>query len=301
MKPSRSAVLLIHFRDNKYTKACLDSLQKADPSTPFITYVLAVQCPDETWIKNHKLNPKVISTQQNLGFSWANNMLIKQAQADGCQTFVALNNDTTVDPGFLKPLLLQLKKKSVGLVCPKIYFYPGCEFHLDSYSKKELGKVIWYMGGLYDKKNVFASHWGVNEVDHGQFNQVVETDFATGCCVAFNTNLIETVGLMNEHYFLYLEDLEWSLRVKKRGLKIIVEPQSIVYHKNAGSTGGSGSTTQQYYQTRNRLHFGLRHAPPKTRFHLLKNAIHDLKSSKNPIIKKATRDALTATMGPQSF
>lgn len=301
MKTPSTAILLIHFRDNKDTQSCLDSLASASQETPFVTYVLAVQCTNTAWLKKHKLHPRITETNQNLGFSWANNVLTKQALAEGCQTFVALNNDTTVDPKFLKPLLSRLKKNTIGLVCPKIYFYPGCEFHHQSYTKQEQGKVIWYMGGLYDKHNVFASHWGVNEVDHGQFNQIFETDFATGCCVAFNKKLINTVGLMNEQYFLYLEDLEWSFRVKQKGLKIIVEPESIVYHKNAGSTGGSGSTTQQYYQTRNRLHFGLRHAPLKTRFHLLKNAIHDLTTSKNTVIKKATLDALTNTMGPQPF
>lgn len=226
--------------------------------------------------------------------------MIKQAIKDGHDTVILLNDDTTVEPDFIIPLTQRLKDNKVGMVCPKIYFYPGNEFHADKYKQSESGRVIWYAGGIIDWNNVYASHWGVDEVDQGQHDQIIETDFATGCCLAITKDTINKIGLMDEKYFLYYEDADWSLAVKKAGLKIILEPKSVIYHKNAGSTGGSGSPLQQYYQTRNRFYFGLKYAPLKTKLHLVKNALVGLSSS-NSVLRQANRDGLLFRLGQRTF
>jgi GT2 family glycosyltransferase len=292
----KSAVLLLHFRDNQHTVPCLDSLQKALAISKFGIYVISIQSKNNQLIENHPIHPVVITTEQNDGFAWANNELMKRAIKDGYQNCIILNNDTTVEPDFLPPLEKSLEDKNVGMVSPKIYFYPGCEFHHDDYKPEERGKVIWYIGGIIDWGNVYASHWRVDEVDHGQFNQIVETDFISGCCTAITKKTIEEVGFMNEKYFLYNEDADWSLQVKKHGLKLIVNPKSVIYHKNAGSTGGSGSPLQQYYQTRNRFYFGMKYAPLRTKIHLIINAIKGLSDS-NKTLRHAAADGLLFRLG----
>lgn len=298
MTATSPAILILHYKDNPHTFACLDSLQRL--ARPVTVYILSVQSSQVEALAHHPSKPTVISTSKNGGFARGNNYLINKAIQRGHTHFVLLNNDTTVEPNFLEPLLKQLKSPTIGFVSPKIYFYPGNEFHHQSYSKSEQGKVIWYAGGLIDWAHVDASHWGVNEVDHGQFETPTETDFATGCCLAFTKKTLDKIGLMDEKYFLYYEDSDWSLRTQKHGLKIIFEPRSVIYHKNAGSTGGSGSSTQQYYQTRNRIYFGLKYAPLKTKLHLIKNALSDLKSP-NATIRRASRDALTFHFGKLSW
>jgi len=299
MKP-KTAVLVLHFRDNQHTIPCLDSLVDAYAVKPFATYVISIQSKNNQVIKDHSVHPIIIETEQNDGFAWANNELMKAAFKDGHENVVLLNNDTTVKSDFLAPLEKALEDKTVGMVSPKIYFYPGNEFHHDSYTEDERGKVIWYMGGVFDWANVFASHWGVDEVDHGQWDKRIETDFASGCCVALTKKTVETVGFMDEQFFLYFEDADWCLTVKKHGLKIIIEPTSIIWHKNAGSTGGSGSPLQQYYQTRNRFYFGMKYAPLRTKLHLLKNTFTDLYNA-NPVIRQASRDAFLHRMGVQKI
>lgn len=295
----QSAVLIIHFRDNKETLECLDSLHQAYEHTPFTTYVLSVQSKQDGFLDKHPLPLQIIRTEKNGGFAWANNEMMKQAFQDGHEFVILLNNDTTVDPKFLKPLIAQAKRKDVGQVCPKIYFYPGNEFHRKDYNDSERGKVIWYAGGVMDWANVFASHWGVDEVDHGQFDEVCDTDFATGCCVATSRKAIEKYGFMDEKYFLYYEDADWSLAAKSKGLRVIYEPKSVIWHKNAGSTGGSGSSLQMYYQTRNRVYFGLKFAPLKTKLHLLKNQLLDLKSL-DPSKRKGALDMFKFHLGQQA-
>ncbi len=297
MKPN-SAILILHFRDSVHTLPCLDSLDKAGHVTPQGIYVLCVQCQDIKAIKDHPSHPTIIETATNGGFAWANNVMIRAALKDGFNTVVLLNNDTTVDPHFLAPLETMLQNQTIGMVSPKIYFYPDCEFHHGDYQESERGRVIWYMGGVFDWANVFASHWGVDEVDHGQWNTPIDADFTSGCCVALTRKTIETAGLMNEKYFLYFEDADWSLMVKHQGLRLTIEPKSIIYHKNAGSTGGSGSSLQQYYQTRNRFYFGMKYAPWRTKLYLIKNTLTNL-SNHDPVLRQAARDALLFRLGIQ--
>lgn len=261
---SRNAILIVHFRDNQETLKCLDSLRQVKDD--FHTYILSVQSHQE--LASHTLNPTIIKTDKNGGFAFANNLLMKKALTDGYESLVLLNNDTIVDERFLAPLL---KYKDIGLVSPKIYFSKGREFHHDDYQETERGKVVWYAGGVVDWANVRCFHWGVNEVDHGQFEQPTETDFATGCCVAVSNKIIDQIGLLDEKYFMYWEDVDWSQRAKKRGLKVLMEPASVIWHANAGSVGGAGSAKNVAWQNRSRRRFGLKWAPIKTKFHLLIN------------------------------
>ncbi|MFH2118154.1 MAG: glycosyltransferase, partial [Candidatus Paceibacterota bacterium] len=141
-----------------------------------------------------------------------------------------------------------------GIAVSKIYFTPGLEYHRKSYKKSERGKVLWYAGGSIDWKNLVAFHRGVDEVDRGQFDHQTTCDFATGCAIMIKRVVTEHVGILDKRFFGYYEDMDYSLRVKKAGYKLLFVPQSIVWHMNSGSVaGGVGSKFQQYYQTRNRL------------------------------------------------
>ena len=214
----------------------------------------------------------VDNSNDNTGYSGGNNKGIRQALAGGAEAVLLLNDDTKVDKLVLTEMLEALKDKQVGMVAPKIYFYPGFEFHKDRYKPKERGKVIWYAGGLIDWDNCLGVHRGVDEVDVGQYQKKEETEFATGCAVLIKREVFETTGLYDERYFLYLEDLDLSVRVKNAGFKIIYQPKAIVWHKNAQSSG-FGSGLHDYFFTRNRLLFGFEHASFKTKFALVRESI----------------------------
>src|SRR3989344_360711 len=81
------------------------------------------------------------------------------------------------------------------------------------------------------------------------------------------------VGMFDDKYFLYYEDADLSMRIKKKGFKIVYVPSSIIWHKNAGSAGGSGSMLQDYYITRNRLLFGFRYAPFRSKLALFRESL----------------------------
>ena len=289
-KMTHTGIIIINYHCLKDTTACLGSLAKCKLAADLKVYVVEPESKNEAY-PDLPLKPVVIPQLGNLGFAWANNLGMKQAMADGCETLILLNNDTEVKDDFLAPLLHRLKDPKIGMVSPKIYFSPGREFHHDDYMDSERGKVIWYAGGMIDWPNVQAWHWGVNEVDHGQFTEAADTDFATGCCLGITKTTIGKIGLLDERYFLYLEDVDWSLRAKRAGLGIVFEPDSIIWHKNAGSTGGPGSATQVYYQTRNRIYFARRYAPFRTRLAVERETIRFIRNGP-ATVRQAAYDAL---------
>ncbi len=104
------------------------------------------------------------------------------------------------------------------MVGGKIYFEKGYEFFKDKYKDDQRGKVIWYAGGKIDWNNVYGVARGVDEVDKGQFERVEDTDFATGTCMLLSRKALREVGMFNERYFMYYEDTELSVRMKKKRL-----------------------------------------------------------------------------------
>lgn len=291
------AIIIVNFNNPKDTIECLESINKIKTSHDCTCYVVDYGGKLANKIMKVSSDFHSIPTNENLGFSGLNNLGIKEALKNNSQYIVLLNNDTIVDKHFLDPLIKDLKDPKIAFSSPKIYFYPGKEFHLHDYAKSDHGNVIWYAGGIIDWNNMYASHWGVDEIDLGQHNKSFNTQFATGCCLAISAKTIKKIGLLKENYFLYWEDVEWSKRATSKGYSIKYEPNSKIWHKNASSSGGSGSKMHQYYQTRNRLAFGLKHAPLRSKLSLLKEAYNNIRSQSET--RKPSIDALLRRMGKQ--
>lgn len=258
------SIILIDFNAHKDTIECLHSLSKIKSSNFKFNLIVVDNASKEMLeipknLQNSQL--EVIRSEANKGFTGGNNLGIYYAVEKYNSDYVLLlNNDTTVDENFLNELIKSAEsEQKVGLVASKIYFSKSKEFYSDSYDKSDLGNVLWYAGGSIDWNHLAAFHRGVDEIDRGQFDNQSESEFATGCCVLVKREILEKVGTFDKRFFLYLEDVDWSVRITKSGYKIGFCPTSIVYHKNAGSTGGSGSKTHDYYMTRNRLLFAFKH------------------------------------------
>lgn len=266
---------LITFNDNVSTNECLESLEKLNKKA-FELYVVVVDNGSKEKFEIDKeyknFNLKILYSTKNLGFSGGQNFGIKYALGEMADYIVVLNNDVIADENLIIELLNSFNSLEVGVVCPKIYFAKGYEFHKDRYENKDLGKVFWYAGGLIDWKNVFGKHRGVDEIDKGQFDQREETEVATGCCMMVRRDVFEKTGLFNENFFLYYEDADLSMRILKQGFKIIYEPKAILWHKNAAATG-SGSPLQDYYITRNRLIFGFKYAKKRVKLALFRESL----------------------------
>lgn len=268
-------VSLLNFNGKKNTLDCLESLKNVKRDNFKLTIVVVDNASTDGSqsailnIKNKISNIEFIRNEKNLGFSGGHNVAIQYAFENKADYVLILNNDTYVDRNFLEELLkVSEEDGKIGILIPKIYFSPGFEYHKDRYSENELGKVFWYAGGEMDWANIIGHHRGVDLVDKGQFDKSEETELATGCCMLIKKEVFEKVGMFDDKYFLYYEDADLSIRAKKKGFKVIYVPKSLIWHKNAGSAGGSGSVLQDYYITRNRLLFGFRYAPFRSKIAL---------------------------------
>lgn len=240
----------------------------------------------------------LLENKENLGFSGGHNVGIKYALENGGDAVVILNNDTIVDKNLISELLKV--PEDAGIVAPKIYFYKGFEFHKGRYKEDEKGRVFWYAGGIMDFRNVIGHHRGVDEVDDGQYDVLQNTDFASGCCMLIKKEVFEKVGLFDDRYFLYYEDNDLSQRAKSSNFKIIYNPKALLWHKNAGSVGGSGSSVQDYYITRNRMLFGMKFVPLRSKISLLKESLNLLLRGR-PWQKKGIVDFYLGKFGKGSY
>ncbi|MBX4205564.1 glycosyltransferase family 2 protein [Candidatus Microgenomates bacterium] len=273
-------VIIVNWNRVKDTLDCLISLDKITTKDLNINLVVVDNGSTDNsvkQIKNYfsksKLRGFTIEVGKNLGFAEGNNIGIEFALANGADYIMLLNNDTYVDKDLIINLVVTLEKdKAIGVVSPKIYFAPGFEFHKDRYNKTDLGKVIWYAGGVVDWNNVYGLTYGVDEVDQGQFDKLTETDFANGACLLIPRNVLEKTKGFDEKFFMYYEDTDLSQRIKKLGYKVVYDPSGIVWHKVSQSSG-IGSNLNDYFISRNRMIFGMRYAKLRTKFALFRESI----------------------------
>ena len=134
------------------------------------------------------------------------------------------------------------KDKNIGISAGKIMYY----------NKKN---IIWSAGGYIDENKSIGIHYGENQLDIGQYDKEKYVTFLTGCIQVISREVIEKVGLYDEKYFLYMEDVDFCYRVMKHNYKLLYVPESKIYHKIGSSTGGEKSPHVIYYSTRNRLLF----------------------------------------------
>jgi len=193
---------------------------------------------------------RLIVNDDNRGFAGANNQGIGEALADGCEFVLMMNNDTEFEPELLEKLVAGLGEYQCHMITPKILF------HHDQ-------RLIWSAGGgLHPRRGFSGFHHGYAEVDRGQFDTPRLVDHAPGCCVLIRKEVFDRIGMMDNHYFTYVEDTDFSYRAMRAGLKLMYLPSAKLLHKAHSLTGGLFSDFMMRYTTRNRIYFMLKHFGP---------------------------------------
>lgn len=286
--------VVLSFNSRKYIEDCLRSLKRNEVvvvdagSTDGSSEFIAEKFPEL----------KLIVVKENLGYAGGNNLGIKYALESGADLIWVVNPDIVVAPDALSEAMKAMTN-NVAVVASKVYFAAGFEFHKEKYKKNDLGKVIWYAGADNDWDNVYAKHWGINEVDKGQFNKKKEIGYATGSSMLLRSEVLKKTGLIDEKYFMYYEENDLCQRIKKAGYKLIYAPQSIVRHK-VGQAAGIGSGLADYYIARNRMLFGMRWAPWRSKFALIRESVKLLFTGR-PWQKIGIRDFYLGKFGKGSY
>ncbi|HKB88345.1 MAG TPA: glycosyltransferase family 2 protein [Patescibacteria group bacterium] len=286
MKPSpvikKVALVMVNFNGTDDTLALLDTVRTLDTTGLDFRTFLVDKTPG-SWIgdkiQKDFPNLELIQAGADKGFTGGYNLGMRFAAAWGADYIAIINNDTLIgDPLMLKKFIEVLDENKDSIVSPKIYFAKGFEFK-DRYSKKDLGKVLWYAGGEFDWANVRSVHKGIDEVDEGKYDSVVKTGFITGCCFMIKRHTLEKFGYFDEDLFAYFDDNDWQQRVLAGGGTLYYHGGTHIYHK-VSQTMGIGSEQTDYLLTRNRLYFTFKYAKARVKFAVLREMLRQLVSGR---------------------
>lgn len=197
-------------------------------------------------VTHHSSTEKLIliANGENSGFPEGNNIGIRYALENLKPEYILLlNNDTVVDKNFLTELVKVAESdEKIAFLGPKNYYY-------DYYGRKD---VINFAGGKITIWKGKSEHIGMREIDKGQYDQKTDTDYITGACLLARRKVIEVIGLLDPTYFLYWEEVDWCMRAKNAGYRLIYIPSAKIWHKVAASQKGGPN---KFFFVRNKFIF----------------------------------------------
>lgn len=247
------SIITINYNGLKDTCELIDTLPLNDETIEVIVVDNASTQDEATELERRYPQIIVIRSDKNLGFAGGNNLGIQAAKG---KYLFFINNDTILRPqtSDLRLLIARLESSpKIGMASPKIRFTWGKQ-------------PIQYAGYTpLSKITLRNKSIGFGEEDCGQYDIAHSTPYAHGAAMIVKHEVIEKAGMMPECYFLYYEELDWSMMIRRAGYEIWYEPSCTVLHKESQTTGQQ-SPIKTYYITRNRLLFALRNINGSERY-----------------------------------
>jgi GT2 family glycosyltransferase len=237
-------VIVLNWNNAPDTIACLASLANLD-FPDYTVRVIDNGSEDDSVDVIRQCYPHVgiLETHANLGYAGGNNVGVRYALAQGVRYVCILNNDVTVAPSFLTPLIDALEA------------YPDAGVATPLVAQMDAPEKVWALGQTVD--------WTTGEITRNKAGSRVsaigtgpsqEVDIAAGTAMLIRRDVFERAGLMDEAFYLYYEEADWCLRVRSTGFGILAVPSSVVCHKVSAALGPT-SPVIDYYMQRNHLRF----------------------------------------------
>ena len=231
------SIIIITYNDKNNTLKLLESLKKTDyPNYETIVADNGSRDGTAEAIKKMFPNVKIVKNRKNLGYSSAVNLGFKETKGD---YIVPLSSDMLIfKKDWLKILVQVLEsEKSIGMVRPMFM----------RYDNPEISESNVYDG----KKN---TGFGVKDV--GQFPELVEKKWVGNAII--KREVFEKIGLYDERFFLYFEDLDFSRRARKAGYKLLIATRSKILHKRGGTIRRFSKLRRKYYFYSSKLKYILK-------------------------------------------
>ena len=231
------SIITINYNGLKDTYELIDSIPFKE-NMEVIVVDNASKQDEASVISERYPQVKVIRCKHNLGFAGGNDLGIKEAKGE---YILLINNDTYFKEFNIDPLIERFESSDkIGIVCPKLRFAWG-------------NNPIQY-AGYTPLANITVRNQaiGFGEEDYGQYDKAHPTPYAHGAAMLIKREAIDKVGFMPECFFLYYEEIDWSMMFTRAGYEIWYDPACTVYHKESQTTG-QNSPLRTYYITRNRL------------------------------------------------
>ena len=245
-QPSILAIVL-NWRQPAVTVTCVQALQAMQFSSLDIL-VIDNGSNDNSWqvFQTELQDIQLLSLDNNVGFSRGVNTGLRFALDNNYDYALLVNNDAFAAPNMLTCLIAELDP-TIAILSPKIYYASEPD-------------RIWFANGRQHPYTLDLIDTGRNVLDSQRWLQSRDTDYLLGTCLLVNLSIVQQVGLMDERYFMYFEDLDWSLRMRQAGYRLRLVADASLYHLVSISTGGYVDTPiRRYHLARSGIIFWRTH------------------------------------------
>ena len=249
------SIIIVSWNAVHLLKQCLPSVIAS--SYPQLEIILADNASTDdsvAWVQNTYPDVNIVTHPENWGFCRGNNAAIPHARG---KYILLLNNDVEVEKGWLEPLVSVLESNDdVAAVQPKML----------QYDQRDQFEYAGASGGFLDRLGYPFTRgrlFFTLEPDEGQYDDARDIFWATGAAVLFRKSALDEVGLLDEAFFMHMEEIDLCWRLQRQGYRIRVEPGSIVYHIG-GASLPQGNPRKTYFNFRNSLVMVYKNVTPQT-------------------------------------
>lgn len=242
------SIIIVNYNAGRLLKECIDSIYKESVATSFDVWVVDNSSQDDSiaMVKEYFPEVKVIENRSNLGFSRANNIVISRTNSD---CILLLNPDTVViDHAIEKMVQFMIDHPKTGLCGCKVLNQDGTLQRASRRSIPTPGIAFFRLTGLsrlFPKSKIMAKY----NLTYLDPNETHEVDAVSGACMMIKRKVIDDIGMLDERFFMYGEDLDLCLRAKKAGWAVMYYPGAeIVHHKGKCSKSNSRKATLEFYR-----------------------------------------------------
>ncbi|QIB27576.1 glycosyltransferase family 2 protein [Caloranaerobacter azorensis] len=229
------SIIIVNYNTRELTRQTLQSIYKYNHNLDFEVIVVDNNSSDDSinMIKDEFPQVILIQNKENLGFSKANNIGINKSKG---KYILLLNSDTIIQRDTLEIMVDFMEtNKEVGAAGCKVVLPDG---NLDKACKRSFPtpRNAFYNALKLDKLFPHNKRFGEYNLTYLNEDEMHEVDSLVGAFMMVRREVIEEVGLLDENFFMYGEDIDWCYRIKKSGWKIVYYPKTKIIHYKGGSS-----------------------------------------------------------------
>jgi GT2 family glycosyltransferase len=213
--------IILNYKHERDTAKCISSIQKSDLGNGIEIMIVDNSASEKNRKFFKKLFPKsdYIASPSNLGFAGGNNIGIKKALSVGADYVLIMNPDVILPRDFFTLLLKHFDNNKIGIVAPAIIH-------------KQKGVLYFGLEGKVD--------WSIAKPEHRNIKKLlskkpINSEFVTFACVLISKETFQKVGLLDDRYFMYFEDVDYCLSARKKSVDIILDPNALIEHNTSSS------------------------------------------------------------------
>jgi GT2 family glycosyltransferase len=240
---SRVAAVIVHWRDAEATRACVESvLGEPGVDVVVVDNGAAIPVPD--------LDPGVrrVRSRENAGYAGGANLGVREALRGGADVILVLNDDVQVKPGAVRAALAVLDAEPrVAAVGAKV-------------RAREDPTRLWLAWGSVTYRQSLVALHGAGALDGPAFGRERDVEWIAGCAMWIRASALASVGLFDEEFFAYHEEVDWCARARAAGWRVVYCPAAVVTHGGRGTSSERGAVrVRKYFTARNMILYARRH------------------------------------------